>query len=135
MPMAPATSSSSICAGLSLASRSGSSAEFGASLAEPQSIEKPGSHPGLAGVVNYVLIGDWSGNPVEVVLSGIELVPPNETLRAGRQKLRELQAQEAEQARQEAEAKEQARRQLLEAGARIRPTVLRCSTFAPWRPM
>ena len=43
-------------------------AEFGASLAEPQNVEKPGETPGLQGVVNCMVIGDWSGNAVEVVL-------------------------------------------------------------------
>jgi len=43
-------------------------AEFGASLAEPQNVEKPGEKPGLQGVVNCMVIGDWSGNAVEVVL-------------------------------------------------------------------
>ncbi len=54
---------------------------------------------------------------VDVVLSGIELVPPTEALRAERTKLRSLQAQEAEQVRQAAEARENARRKLLETGA------------------
>ena len=68
-------------------------AEFGAALAEPQIVEKPGDTPGLEGVVSYLVIGDWSGSAVDVVLSGIELVPPTETLPLGRTKLRELQAQ------------------------------------------
>jgi endoglucanase len=92
-------------------------ADYGASLAEPEKVEKPGKTPGLADVATWMVIGDWSGNPVEIVLSGIELVPPTDALRAGRAKLRELHAREAEQARLEAEAKEKARRKLLDGGA------------------
>jgi hypothetical protein len=81
-------------------------AEFGVSLAEPQHIEKPGTLPGLGLVVNCMIIGDWSGHAVEVVLSRVELVPPTEDLRSERTKLKELQAKEAEQARQEAATRE-----------------------------
>jgi len=44
-------------------------------------------------------------------------VPPTEALRSERTKLKELQAKEAEHARQEAQTREQARRQLLKTGA------------------
>ena len=92
-------------------------AYYGASLAEPEIVEKPGTIPGLGPVVAYLLIGDWSGNAVDVVLSGIELVPPNDALLAERAKLRDMKAKEAENKRREAEAKEQVRRKLLEEGA------------------
>lgn len=91
-------------------------ADYGASLAEPQNVEKPGQTPGLDNVASLLVIGDWGGNPVDVVLSRIRLVPPTDELRAGRAKLKELHAKEAEQARLEAEAKENARKKLLHAG-------------------
>jgi len=92
-------------------------AEYGASLLEPQNVEKPGEKPGVDGVSAYLIIGDWSAEAVEVVLAGIELVPPNETLLAGRAKLRDIKATEAEKKRRAAEATELARRTLLEIGA------------------
>ena len=46
-------------------------AEYGASLAEPQNVEKPGTTPGLDGVASYLVVGNWSDEPVEVVLAGI----------------------------------------------------------------
>jgi endoglucanase len=90
---------------------------YGASLAEPQKVEKPGSTPGLESVATILVMGDWTGNAVEVVLTAIELTPPTDALGAGRAKLKELQAKEAERVRQEAEAREKNRRKLLEAGA------------------
>ena len=46
-----------------------------------------------------MVIGDWSDEPVDVVLSGIVLAPPNDEFRAGRAKLKEIKAREAERAR------------------------------------
>ena len=92
-------------------------ADYGGSLAKPEAVDQPGTIPGLGPVVAYLLIGDWSGNAVDVVLSGIELVPPTDALRAERATLLELKAREAEKARRETEAKENARRKLLETGA------------------
>ncbi|MBM3891826.1 MAG: hypothetical protein FJ388_22145, partial [Verrucomicrobia bacterium] len=92
-------------------------AENGASLAEPQNVEKAGKTPGLDNVASLMVIGDWSGNAVDVVLSGIVLVPPTDELRAQRAKLREIKAKEAEKARLEAEAKEKARKDMLANGA------------------
>jgi endoglucanase len=92
-------------------------ADYGASLAEPQNVEKAGKTPGLDNVASLMVIGDWSGNTVDVVLSGIVLVPPTDEIRAQRAKLKELHAKEAERARLEAEAKEKARKKLLETGA------------------
>jgi endoglucanase len=92
-------------------------AEYGASLAEPQNVEKAGTTPGLQGVASLLVIGDWGGNPVDVVLSGIVLVPPTDALRAERAKLKEIKAKEAEKARLEAETKAKARQKLLDAGA------------------
>jgi endoglucanase len=92
-------------------------AEYGASVAEPQSVEKAGTVPGLANVATWMIVGDWSMGAVDVVLSGLVLVPPTGELRAQRAKLRELHAREAQRARQEAEAKEKARRDLLAKGA------------------
>ena len=92
-------------------------ADYGASLAEPQSVEKVGTTLGLDGVASLMVIGDWSGNVVDVMLSGIVLVPPTDDLRAQREKFRRIKAKEAEQARLEAEAKEKTRKKLLEAGA------------------
>ena len=92
-------------------------ADYGASLAEPQTVEKPGATPGLDGVAGLMLIGDWSGNPVDIVLSGIQLAPPTDALRRQRAALRELLAKEAEKKRQAVEAKEKARQALLETGA------------------
>ncbi len=92
-------------------------AQYGASVAEPQSVEKPGTVPGLGNIATWMIMGDWSTGAVDVVLSGMVLVPPTEALRAQRAQLRELHAREARRARQEAEAKEQARRDLLAKGA------------------
>ena len=92
-------------------------AESGASLTEPQNVEKPGTTPGLGNVASFVIIGDWSAKPVEVVLSRIVLVPPTDELRASRAKLKEIKAQETEKARLEIEAQTQTRQKLLETGA------------------
>jgi hypothetical protein len=92
-------------------------ADYGASLAEPQNVEKAGKTPGLDNVASLMVIGDWSGNAVDVVLSGIVLVPSTDELRTQRAKLKEIKAKEAEKARLEAEAKEKARKKLLETGA------------------
>ena len=91
--------------------------DYGASLAEPEIVEKPGTTPGLDGVAVWMIVGDWSGNALDVVLSGIGLVPPTGELRAGRDKLRELHAKEAQRIRLDAEAKEKAHRDLLAKGA------------------
>jgi len=69
-------------------------AENGASLAEPQSVEKAGKTPGLDNVASLMVIGDWSGNALDVVLSGIVLVPPTNELRAQRARLKELHAKD-----------------------------------------
>ncbi len=97
--------------------------EFGASLAKPQNVEKAGTTPGLdlARISIFMVIGDWSNKPIDVVLSGIVLVPPTDELRAGRARLKELQATEAERVRLEAEAKENARKELLAKGAKHLP--------------
>jgi endoglucanase len=91
--------------------------DFGASLAAPEKAESQGTAPGVSRVLTWLLIGDWSGGAVDLVVSRIVLVPPTAELRAGRVKLRELHAREAEQARAEAEAKAAARRKLLDTGA------------------
>jgi endoglucanase len=92
-------------------------ADYGASLAEPQNVEKAGKTPGVNHVAVWMVIGDWSASAVDIVLSGIVLVPPTDELRAGRAKLKELHAKEAEQARLQAEAKAKARKKLLDTGA------------------
>ncbi len=91
--------------------------DHGASLAEPEKVDKAGKTAGLDGVASLLVIGDWSDRPIDVVLSGIALVPPTDESRAERAKLRELRANEAAKARLEAEAKEKARKKLLETGA------------------
>ncbi|MFI5382321.1 MAG: cellulase N-terminal Ig-like domain-containing protein, partial [Tepidisphaerales bacterium] len=92
-------------------------ADFGASVAEPQTVEKAGKTPGLDNVASILVIGDWSDKPIDVVLSAIVLVPPTDALRAQRAQLRELRDREAEKVRVQAEAKEKARKKLLDAGA------------------
>jgi hypothetical protein len=92
-------------------------ADYGASLAEPQSVEKTGNTPGLDNIASLMVIGDWGGNAVELVLSGITLVPPTDEMLVGRAKLKETKAQEAEKARLEAEANAKARQKLLDTGA------------------
>jgi endoglucanase len=89
-------------------------ANYGASLAEP---EKPGKRPDLARITNVLVMGGWTAEPVDVVLSEIVLVPPNDEVRAGRAKLREIRARDAEQARLQAEARAKARAKLLEEGS------------------
>ncbi len=91
--------------------------DYGASLAEPFKVEKPGTTPGFGPVATVMLIGDWSDKPVDLVLAGVGLTPPTDALRAQRAQLRAIRAKEAEQARREAEAREQARRDLLSKGA------------------
>ena len=85
---------------------------------EPQAVNKLGATAGLDGVAGWAVVGDWSGGRVDVVLSGIVLVPPTDLLRAERAKLRALHAKEAEKAHLEAEAKEQVRRDILRKGAK-----------------
>ena len=53
-------------------------ADYGTSLAEPQSVEKAGKTPGLSHVAVWMVIGDWSAGAVDIVLSGIVLVPPTD---------------------------------------------------------
>ena len=89
-------------------------ANYGASLAEP---EKAGTTPDLAHITNVLIMGGWTAQPVDVVLSGIVLVPPNDEVLAARKKLKERRAQEAERARREAEAKAKAMKMLLEVGS------------------
>jgi endoglucanase len=91
--------------------------DYGVSLNEPSTVEKPGATPGLLQVNTLMVIGDWSGKPVDIVLSRVALTPPTAALLAGRAQLQEIRAREAQQARQEAEAKAQARRDLLATGA------------------
>ena len=92
-------------------------ADSGASLAEPEKVEKAGTTPGLDNIASLLVIGDWSDKAVDVVLSGIALVPPTDELRAERAKLKEIKAKEAEKARQEADAREKARKKLLDSGS------------------
>ena len=106
-------------------------AEYGAALAEPQIVEKPGDTPGLEGVVSYLVIGDWSGSAVDVVLSGIELVPPTETLLPNGPKLRERRPRKRTRL-----AKWPRRRRTPAASSwkpahHIRRTVLKCGTYVP----
>ena len=56
-------------------------ADYGASLAEPQNVEKPGTAPGLGPLTIFMVIGDWSDKPIDVVLSRIALAPPTDELR------------------------------------------------------
>ena len=92
-------------------------ADYGTSLAEPLKVEKAGTVPGLGPIGVWIVIGDWSDKPVDVVLSRIALAPPTAEILAERAKLKEIKAKEAAQARLAAEAKAQARRKLLNAGA------------------
>lgn len=94
-------------------------AEHGASLVEPTKVEKPGTIPGLdlSAITNVMIIGDWTDKPVNLYLSGISVAPPDDSIRAARDKFAKQKAQEAEQARQQAEAKAKARQELLEKGA------------------
>ena len=94
-------------------------ANYGASLAEP---EKAGKKPDLAHITNILVMGGWTAQPVDAVLSGIVLVPPNDEIRASRAKLKENRAREAEQARLQAEAATKAKRKLLEEARRTRQT-------------
>ena len=95
-------------------------AEDGASLAAPQKVDVPGATPGLdlSAIVAAVVIGDWKDTPVDVVLSGITLVPPTAELLAKRAELKARLATETEKARLAAAAKEQARKALLGKAAR-----------------
>jgi endoglucanase len=92
-------------------------ADHGASLAEPHNVEKPGTTLGLGPITIFMLIGDWSDKPIDVVLSRIALAPPTDELRAQRSQLREVKAKEAQRARLEAEAREKVRQTLLAKGA------------------
>lgn len=89
----------------------------GASLAEPFSRDEPGTTPGFGPMQIYMVIGEWITGQVDLTLQRITLVPPTPELLAARAKLREEKAQEAERARLAAEAKERARRDLLDKGA------------------
>ncbi|MGA2255690.1 MAG: glycoside hydrolase family 9 protein [Thermoguttaceae bacterium] len=91
--------------------------DYGASLAEPLTVEKSGITPGLGQISTLMIIGDWSDKPVDVVLSRIALVPPTDEMRAQRAQLKRIKVQEAERARLEAEAKARARKMLLNTGA------------------
>ena len=92
-------------------------ADSGASVAEPLKVDEPGTTPGFGPLAIYMLVGDWSSNPVDLLLNSISLVPPTDELRAARAQLRAQQAKEAERARLEAEAKQRARQEYLANGA------------------
>ena len=91
--------------------------DYGASLAEPLKVDKVGTTPGVGQIGILMVIGDWSDRPIDVIISKIALAPPSDEIRAGRAKLKEIKAREAEQARLEAEAKAKARQKLLDTGA------------------
>lgn len=104
-------------AGLARNQRQTLTPKFGASLDEPNKSVKPGDAPGLGDVKLLLIIGDWTDKRVDVAISAVGLTPPNEKLLAQRAELRAIKAREEEQARREAEAREKARRALLERGA------------------
>ncbi|MBM4086821.1 MAG: hypothetical protein FJ272_18695, partial [Planctomycetes bacterium] len=90
-------------------------AEFGASLAEPAKSGDPGQIAGFdaAHVTMMQVQGDWSDRPVDLLITGIVLVEPNDVLRAQRAQLRETRAKEAEKARREAEGREKKKLEML----------------------
>jgi endoglucanase len=94
-------------------------AEHGASLDAPEKVEKAGTAPGLdlETITNVMIIGEFSAKPIDIFLSGITLVPPDEQLKAERVKLAKTKADAAAKALRDAQAKAKARQDLLEKGS------------------
>ena len=91
----------------------------GASLAEPLSVDKPGTVRGLdlARIEILVFVGDWTANPVDLTLSAVSVVPPTSESLAQRVKLRQRLAREAKAAEEKAKAQQRAQQDLLAQGA------------------
>ncbi len=90
-------------------------AEDGASLREPGGAGDPGKVPGfdISQVAHAVIVGDWTGNFVDVVLHRLALIPPTPELLAARERLRQRLAKDAEARRLAAEQTAQRKAALL----------------------
>ena len=82
-------------------------AEDGASLKEPCKVGKEGKQAGLdlARIVQYVITGDWTGTPVDLIFRKLELVAPTPQIVAQREKLQQRLAADAERQRKAEEQK------------------------------
>lgn len=92
-------------------------ASHGTSLGEPEAIEKEGTTPGFGKLKLWMLIGDWSDRPIDLFVSRIELVSPDDAILSEREKFRVMKAEEAEQARLAAAEQERIKRERIEKGS------------------
>lgn len=93
-------------------------ADDGASLKEPGKVGAAGKQPGLdlGQIVQVVVQGAWSSDPVDVTVRRLELVEPDPAILKAREALREKLAK-AEAERRQAEERKAKRKQELLAGA------------------
>jgi len=93
-------------------------ADDGASLKEPAKVGAAGKQAGLdlAEIVQLVVQGAWSSDPIDVTVRRLELVEPDPAILKAREALREKLAK-AEAERRQAEEQKAKRKQELLAGA------------------
>jgi endoglucanase len=105
-------------AGLAPGATATITADDGASLKEPAKVGAAGKQAGLdlAEIVQLVVQGTWSSDPVDVTVRRLELVEPDPAILKAREALREKLAK-AEAERRQAEERKAKRKQELLAGA------------------
>lgn len=109
-------------------------ADYGTSIAEPYEVEKKGEKAGLSDIAVWMVVGDWSDDPLDVTLIHLELVPATDALRAQREEWRRIKAEREAQAQRERKARIQAAKALIEEGAphpTDGPEVTHMCTVAP----
>jgi endoglucanase len=87
----------------------------GASLREPGGTGDAGTQAGfdLAKVAQVIVLGDWSGQPVDFVVRRLDLVEPTPAIRAAREQRRKRLEKEAEDRRQAGLQRERRKKELL----------------------
>ena len=108
-------------------------ADYGASLAEPLKVEKEGTTPGLGPIHSLLVIGDWSDKPVDVVLSGIALVPPTAELRARQESSGKSRPGRPNRLAKRPRLRRRRGKTCWKKVRNIRRTARRSRTSSPWR--
>ena len=74
----------------------------GASLKQPNALDKPGQNVDLKHIMQWQLSGDWSSDlPIDIEISGLLILKPDAAALAARQEKTRREAAEQEQQRQE----------------------------------
>ncbi len=92
-------------------------ADYATAVAEPYEVEKAGERAGLSDIAVWMVVGDWSNEPVDVTLIQMELLPASDAFRAQREEWRRILAEREAQAQREREARMQAVKRLIEQGS------------------